>query len=53
MALSVNKPLARKIRLGKALKKNNPVPAWVIIKTRGKFKFNPIRRNWRRNKLKV
>lgn len=51
--MSRNKPLAKKLRLAKALKSNNPIPAWVILKTSGKFRINPLRRNWRRNKLKV
>ncbi|MCY0859427.1 MAG: 50S ribosomal protein L39e [Sulfolobaceae archaeon] len=51
--MSRNKPLGKKLRLAKAIKRNYSVPAWVIIKTNGKFRFNPFRRNWRRNKLKV
>lgn len=51
--MSRNKPAGKKFRLAKALKSNFPVPAWVIIKTNGKFRFNPKRRHWRRNKLKV
>ncbi len=47
-----NKPLARKLRLGRALKSNRAVPAWVIIKTMRRFTFNPKRRHWRVSKLK-
>lgn len=53
MALSVHRPLAKKLRLAKALKRNRAVPAWVIIKTRGRFRINPLRRDWRRQDLKV
>jgi large subunit ribosomal protein L39e len=48
-----NKPLARKLRLGRAYKSNQPVPAWVIIKTMRRVRFNPRRRHWRISKLKV
>lgn len=48
-----NKPAAKKRRLMKAEKKNSPVPAWVIAKTRGRVRTHPKRRHWRRNRLKV
>jgi len=48
-----NKPLARKLRLARALKSNRAVPAWVVIRTMRRIRFNPIRRHWRRQKLKV
>lgn len=48
-----NKPAAKKRRLGKATKRAQPVPAWVVMKTRGKVRTNPKRRHWRRTKLKV
>lgn len=51
--MSRNKPLAKKLRLGKELKSNTPVPAWVILKTNAKVRMNPLKRNWRRSKLKV
>jgi large subunit ribosomal protein L39e len=51
--LSRHKPLARKLRLARAFKSNQPVPAWVIVKTLRKFTFNPKRRHWRSTKLKV
>ena len=47
------KPLARKLRLARALKANRPIPPWVIIKTRRRITINPLRRHWRRSKLKV
>ncbi|AHC51705.1 50S ribosomal protein L39e [Sulfolobus acidocaldarius] len=51
--MSKHKSLGKKLRLGKALKRNSPIPAWVIIKTQAEIRFNPLRRNWRRNNLKV
>ncbi len=47
------KPLGKKLRLAAALKENRPVPAWVILKTHWKFRYNPYRRHWRRNWLKA
>ncbi|AMD31385.1 MAG: 50S ribosomal protein L39e [Acidilobus sp.] len=51
--MSRHKPLARKLRLAKAFKSNQAVPAWVVVKTLRKFTFNPKRRQWRVSKLKV
>ncbi|MEM0015498.1 MAG: 50S ribosomal protein L39e [Saccharolobus sp.] len=51
--MSRNKPVAKKLRLAKSAKSNVPIPVWVVLKTGGKIRFNPLRRNWRRNKLKV
>ena len=48
-----NKHIARKLRLARALKANRPIPAWVIIRTMRRIRFNPLRRHWRRSKLKV
>ncbi|MEB2837293.1 MAG: 50S ribosomal protein L39e [Desulfurococcales archaeon] len=48
-----NKPLARKLRLAHALKRNRAVPAWVILRTMRRVTYNPVRRHWRRQKLKV
>jgi len=47
-----NKTAAKKKRLGKYLKQNQPPPGWVIIRTRGRVRTNPKVRNWRRKKLK-
>ncbi len=47
-----NKPAAKKRRLIKAGKKGDPVPAWVIAKTRGHVRTTPKRRQWRRTKIK-
>ncbi|MDT7861405.1 MAG: 50S ribosomal protein L39e [Saccharolobus sp.] len=51
--MSRNKPLGKKLRLSKAMKSNVPIPIWVVLKTGGRVRFNPLRRSWRRNKLKV
>lgn len=48
-----NKPLGKKIRLAHAKKQNTPVPIWVVVKTRGKFRRHPKLRNWRQTKLKL
>jgi large subunit ribosomal protein L39e len=49
-----NKNLPRKIRLGKSRTKSENVPTWVVIKTKGKFRYTPYsRRNWRRQRLKT
>ncbi|AAK40683.1 LSU ribosomal protein L39e [Saccharolobus shibatae B12] len=53
MEMSRNKPVAKKFRLAKALKANSPIPIWIVLKTRGRVRYNPLRRNWRRNDLKV
>ncbi|MCF2135792.1 MAG: 50S ribosomal protein L39e [Candidatus Thorarchaeota archaeon] len=47
-----NKPLAKKLRLAKALKSNNSVPTWVVMKSGGKLRRTPAQRNWRETKLK-
>uniref|UniRef100_A0A7J3ZIZ5 Large ribosomal subunit protein eL39 n=1 Tax=Fervidicoccus fontis TaxID=683846 RepID=A0A7J3ZIZ5_9CREN len=47
------KPLGKKLRLASALNSNSPVPAWVVVKTRRKVRFNIKRRHWRRQKLKA
>jgi len=48
-----NKPAAKKRRLAKKGKQSKGVPTWVMVKTRGKVRTNPKRRNWRRTKLKT
>ncbi|HDM22876.1 MAG: 50S ribosomal protein L39e [Methanomicrobia archaeon] len=47
-----NKPLGKKLRLGKALKQNRRLPVWVWVKTRLQVRTHPKRRNWRRTNLK-
>ena len=46
------KHVAKKLRLAKKAKQNRALPAWVILKTRNRVMFNPLRRNWRRQKIK-
>lgn len=46
-----HKPLAKKLRLLKALKSNRRVPAWVVIRTNRRFLRHPKIRSWRRGKL--
>lgn len=48
-----NKPLGKKLRLASALNSNEPIPVWVVAKTRRKVRFNYKRRYWRRQKLKA
>ncbi|WP_455392273.1 50S ribosomal protein L39e [[Eubacterium] cellulosolvens] len=47
-----NKPLGKKIRLLKEIKRNRRVPAWVMMRTKRKFSQHPKRHNWRRSKLR-
>ena len=47
-----NKPLAKKLRLARALKENSQVPVWVIAKTRRRV-GRKIRRNWRRSRMQL
>ena len=47
------KPTAKKKRLAKANIQSQPVPTWVVAKTRGHVRTNSKRRSWRRTKLKA
>ena len=47
-----NKPLAKKLRLGNRLKKNSPIPVWVVPRTMRRIRWRPRLRHWRRTKLK-
>jgi large subunit ribosomal protein L39e len=47
------KHTAKKRRLAKAGKQNSSVPMWIVAKTMGRFRSNPKRRHWRRQKLKI
>lgn len=42
-----------KARLGKAGKQNRRIPLFVIAKTNREVQYNPSRRGWRTQKLKV
>ncbi|NVM54943.1 MAG: 50S ribosomal protein L39e [Candidatus Helarchaeota archaeon] len=46
------KPLGKKLRLGKANKQNRSIPAWIIVKTRGRVRTHPKRRKWRNQRIK-
>jgi len=46
------KPLAKKLRLGRANKQNRSIPAWIIVKTKGRVRTHPKRRKWRNQKIK-
>jgi len=50
--MTKNKPLGKKIRLMKEIKRNRRVPAWVMMRTKRKFSQHPKRHNWRRSKLR-
>ncbi len=47
------KPLAKKLRLGRALKSNRMPPLFIRIKTNFRVMRSPSQRNWRRTRLKL
>ncbi|MHA1733960.1 MAG: 50S ribosomal protein L39e [Promethearchaeota archaeon] len=48
-----NKSLGKKIRLCKAGRQNQPIPTWIVMKTKGTVRNSPhTYRNWRRNSIK-
>jgi large subunit ribosomal protein L39e len=48
-----NKQLGKKLRLGRANKQNRSIPAWIIVKTRGRVRTHPKRRRWRNQSIKA
>ncbi len=46
------KHVAKKLRLAKKTKQNRALPAWVTLRTRRRVITNPVRRYWRRQKIK-
>jgi len=48
-----NKPVARKLRLARALKSNRPVPLFVRLRTNRRLLVSKKRRHWRRTRLKL
>ena len=44
--------LVLKRKLSRAMKKAWPVPAWVVMKTKGNFRFHTKRRHWRSGRIK-
>jgi len=49
--MATNKPLGKKLRLAKAIKRNRRVPAWIMMRTNRTFQRHPKRHQWRRSKL--
>jgi len=47
------KTRTEKAHLMKELKSNEPVPSWVVVKTKTKVRRTPARRHWRRTKIKM
>ncbi|MHA2059919.1 MAG: 50S ribosomal protein L39e [Candidatus Ranarchaeia archaeon] len=47
------KSLGKKLRIGKKTRENSNVPAWVIMKSGGKVRTHPKRRQWRSSSIKV
>ncbi|CAI9832332.1 MAG: 60S ribosomal protein L39 [Nitrosopumilus sp.] len=45
--MAARKSSPRKVRLIKKAKQAEPVPAWIIIKTKRSVRTNPKRRAWR------
>jgi len=43
-----NKPLAKKLRLAKAMRRARAVPTWVVAKTLGRVRRSHRQRHWRR-----
>jgi len=41
------KPLAKKLRLGRAMRRAKPVPAWIVAKTLGRVRRSHRSRHWR------
>ena len=51
--MAARKNTSRKKRLMRKTKQNQPVPAWIIIRTKRKVRTNPKRRAWRRSDVNV
>jgi large subunit ribosomal protein L39e len=49
--VATHKPTAKKIRLGKANKRNRRVPAWIMMRTNRNFQRHPKRHQWRKSRL--
>ena len=45
------KTFRKKIRMGKKIKQNRPLPHWIRQRTDNKIRYNAARRHWRRTKL--
>lgn len=51
--MAARKSSPRKIRLLKKTKQTQPVPAWIILRTKRTVRTNPKRRNWRTTDVEV
>ncbi|RMG34206.1 MAG: 50S ribosomal protein L39e [Methanobacteriota archaeon] len=47
-----NKIYSRKKRYAKELKSNQPVPTWVVMRTKRQVRDRPGKRHWRSSKIK-
>jgi large subunit ribosomal protein L39e len=47
------KSLKKKMRLGKALKRNRRIPVLAMVRTRRKIQHNKFQRDWRSRKLRI
>jgi len=45
-----NKPLAKKLRLARAMRRARSVPMWVVAKTLGRVRRSNRARHWRRHR---
>ena len=45
------KTFRQKIKYGKKIKQNRPLPNWIRYRTDNKIRYNAARRHWRRTKL--
>eukprot|EP01010_Urceolus_cornutus_P002589 NODE_3326_length_383_cov_278.949102_g2664_i0.p1 GENE.NODE_3326_length_383_cov_278.949102_g2664_i0~~NODE_3326_length_383_cov_278.949102_g2664_i0.p1 ORF type:complete len:50 (+),score=4.31 NODE_3326_length_383_cov_278.949102_g2664_i0:48-197(+) len=45
--------LKLKLRYGKKMRSNRPIPYWVRLQYKSKQRYNTKRRHWRRTKLKL
>eukprot|EP00045_Choanoeca_perplexa_P019690 m.3326 g.3326 ORF g.3326 m.3326 type:complete len:52 (+) comp5069_c0_seq1:67-222(+) len=46
-----HKSYKTKMKLGRAQKKNRPLPQWTRLKTGSTIRYNAKRRRWRQTKL--
>ena len=47
------KSLTKKMRLGKARKKNRRMPILAVVRTHRRVQQNKFQRDWRRRKLRI
>lgn len=51
--MAARKPSGRKIRLHKKTRQTEPVPTWILLRTKRKVRTNPKRRAWRQTDVEV